>query len=197
MFDTVTGEQVLEWAGTFDEEITVYYGVAIADIYNGAVIVPETNNRCGGTVLELLKKAKYKKIYHTEYMQGHKKVKEIGWYTSSTDKKDMCLQFRNEFKNDMVLLHSLELLVEMSNFIDLNGKLGGASGKLDDRVMCCCINRKATSQTPALKKSLESGNLSTNIADMENVALVGLSTRFDIDGTRKFQSIRRYMNYGN
>jgi hypothetical protein len=152
VFDTYLREQVLEWGGIFDEEITAAYGVMIAKVYNNAVIVPEMNNKCGGLLWGKLEDTGYRHLYYRETVKGQKRSREPGWDTKVGVKKDVFGSFRIDFKNDVCLLHSIPLLEQMLSFMDVRGKLEAADGKKDDRVMTAGVGMKVISITPALRK---------------------------------------------
>ena len=152
VFDCVTCEQVCEWAGLFDEEVTASYAVMIAKVYNNAPLVIEMNNKCGGTVLNEVKRTGYTNIYHREYVSGNTRKREPGWDTKSGIKKDVCAQFRLDFKNGTCLIHSLSLLEEMMFFVDKQGKLEAAPGHLDDRISASTVAVKVIAITPAYRQ---------------------------------------------
>jgi len=152
VFDCFTCEQVCEWAGVFDEEMTASYAVMLAKVYHEAPIVIEMNNKCGGTVLNEVKRTGYTNLYHREYISGNTHKRELGWDTKSGIKKDVCAQFRLDFKNGTCLLHSTALLEEMMFFIDKQGKLEAAPGHLDDRISASTVAIKVISVTPAYRR---------------------------------------------
>jgi hypothetical protein len=152
VFDCMAKEQVLEWAGTFDEEITAAYAVMIAKVYNSALIAPEMNNQCGGTLWAELKKSGYTGLFFREVVRQNKITREPGWETKVSVKKDVCSQFRLDFKNGNCLLHSAALLEEMLYFMDVQGKLRAADNHLDDRVMSVAIGLKIIECTPTLTR---------------------------------------------
>jgi hypothetical protein len=195
VIDSITREQVLEWGGIFDEEITADYAVMIAKIYNNALICPEMNNKCGGALWVYLEKSSYKNLYYRETVKGNSRRREPGWDTKTGIKKDVLSQFRVDFKNRDCTIHSLALLEEMMFFMDLRGKLEAAEGHRDDRVMSYGVGLKVISITPKLNGS--SG-------DSSNVQLPGGYTQDDNPygrppprspntRTHNVSAIRRYM----
>ena len=155
VFDGKTNEQVLEWAGTYDEEMTADYAVMISTVYNKALICPELNNKCGGMVLSMLLDKAPRRIYHREIIKGNQRKREPGWDTKTGVKKDVFGQFRMDFKNWNCTLHSLELLQEMLFFMDKQGKLGAADNKRDDRVAASAVALKVISITSSIRENLE------------------------------------------
>lgn len=153
VFDCFSQEQVLEWGGVFDEEVTAQYAVMIGKTYNNALIVNEMNNKCGGLIWGYLEKLGYKNLFYRETVNNNKKRKEPGWDTKSGIKKEVCGQLKIDFKNGNCLIHSLFLLEEMLYFIDSQGKLEAAEGHTDDRVMSASVAMKVISITPDLKKT--------------------------------------------
>ena len=159
VFDCFSLEQVLEWGGTFDEEVTATKGVQIAKVYNNAIIAVEINNKCGGTVLMCIEGEGYKNMFYRETIVANKTKKELGWDTKSSSKKDVLNQLKLDFKNGLVLLHSLTLLEEMMFFLDAQGKLCAAGGHKDDRVMASAGAVRIIAITPSLRKSANTINL--------------------------------------
>jgi len=151
VFDGRTREQVLEWGGVFDEEMTADMAVIIAKIYNKAVIVPEINNKCGGTLLTLLLKSGYSNIYKREIIHGNTRKQEWGWDTKSGIKREVINQLKLDFKNGHCLLYSEKLLEEMLYYMDTQGKLGAADGHTDDRVQATAVALMVINITPSLR----------------------------------------------
>lgn len=156
VFDAYTKEQVAEWCGVFDEEITAMYAVWLAKMYGSAVIVPEMNNKCGGTLWEKLKDTGYNNLFYTETVKDSKRRKAEGWTTLPGMKHDVYSQFRLDFKNGICLIHSLKLLEEMLYFMDVQGKLGAADNHTDDCVSATAINIKVITITPSLRNRKDS-----------------------------------------
>jgi hypothetical protein len=152
VIDCFSQEQVCEWGGMFDEETTANFAIMIGKSYNNALIVNEMNNKCGGLVWGYLEKSGYKNLFYRETINTNKRHKEPGWDTKAGIKKEVCGQFRIDFKNGNCLIHSLDLLSEMMYFIDNQAKLGAAEGHKDDRVMSFSVGMKVIAITPALKK---------------------------------------------
>jgi len=153
VIDVDRKEEVLEWGGTFDEEMTANYAVRIAAIYNKGTIVPEMNNKCGGLLQANLAELGYRNIFHRESIGANKIKREFGWKTTVGNKKDTCGQLRQDFKNDMCLLHCRELLEEMLFFIDSNGRLLSVDGHNDDRIMTMSIGLKVLASTPTYQRT--------------------------------------------
>jgi len=151
VFDCVKREQCLEWCGQYDEEVTASYAVLIAKYFNMALIAPEMNNKCGGTLWGYIQGSRYRNVFYRDYIRGNKRERDPGWHTSIGTKKDTFNQMKLDFKNGDVLVHSVKLLEEMSYFIDAGGKLEAAEGHTDDRVSATAINLKIISITASLK----------------------------------------------
>jgi hypothetical protein len=183
VFDCFSQEQVCEWGGTFDEETTAHYALMIGKSYNNALIVNEMNNKCGGLTWGFLEKSGYKNLFYRESVNGNKRHKEPGWDTKSGIKKEVCGQFKIDFKNGNCLIHSIDLLQEMLYFIDSQAKLGAAEGHKDDRVMSASVALKVISITPNLKKQEK------KFDDYEDMAPGSYVSTL----TNKRDMIRRYM----
>ena len=155
VLDCFRREEVLQWGGIFDEEMTADYAVRIAKVYNDALIVPEMNNKCGGLLWGYLQKSKYRNFYYREAISGNKRKREPGWDTKSGIKKEVCGQLKLDFKNGDCLIHSLKTLEQMLYFVDKKGKLEAAVGHKDDAITCLSVGLKVISITPALRKRKE------------------------------------------
>jgi hypothetical protein len=150
VLDCAKYEQVAEWSGTFDEEMTALQAILLARYYNNATLVPEMNNRCGGLLQSNIEKVGYSYVYKRKKIVGNLVHHEYGWLTTVGNKADVCGQLKQDFKNGDILVHSLEALEEMLYFIDAKGKLSAASGHTDDRIMSLSIGAKVRSETPAI-----------------------------------------------
>lgn len=149
VFDAHRREQVLEWGGVYDEEVTALYATLIARVYNKALVVPEMCNRCGGTLEAELKKTGYRKFYYQQVIRNQQVDRKFGWETKNSNKRNVCTRLKLDFKNKDVLIHSLNALEEMLWFTDRNGKLGAAQGKRDDRVMSLAVGCEVIFNTTA------------------------------------------------
>jgi hypothetical protein len=154
VFDPYRMEQVAEWGGVFDEEMAATYAVMLAIFYNKAMIVPEMNNKCGGMLKANIEKSEYKNVYSRSKVVNQQVKREYGWMTTLGNKKDVCGQLRQDFKNGKCLLHSLHLLDEMMHYIDSKGKLMALAGHTDDRVMASSIASKVIAETPLYHEPL-------------------------------------------
>lgn len=165
VIDVDRKEEVLEWGGVFDEEMTANYAVRIALLYNKADIVPEMNNKCGGALEANLKILGYRNIFHRETILAQKINREFGWKTTRGNKNDVCSQLKQDFKNDVCTIHNLDLLEEMLFFVDAGGKLCSVDGHNDDRIMTMSIGLKVIASTPTyqMRKSKAVFGSTTNL----------------------------------
>ena len=180
VFDGRTREQCLEWGGVFDEEMTADMAVIIAKIYNNAVIVPEINNTCGGTLLTLLLKSKYPNLYKRDIIHGNTRKQDWGWDTKSGLKREVISKLKLDFKNGHCLLYSEKLLEEMLYYMDTNGKLGAAEGHTDDRVQATAVALMIISITPSLR-----GDVTAQLSLPDSVIGGSFGTSESID-TRRY-----------
>ena len=155
----------MEWGGVFDEEMTANYAVRMAILYNNADVVPEMNNKCGGSLEANLKILGYRNIFHRETILAQKISREFGWKTTKGNKNDICSQLKQDFKNDVCTIHNLDLLEEMLFFVDAGGKLCSVDGHNDDRIMTMCIGLKVIASTPTyqMRKSKAVFGSTTNL----------------------------------
>ena len=131
--------------------MTAVHAVMIARLYNSAMIIPEMNNKCGGMLKANLDGLNYRNIFYRQKASGQQINREYGWKTTVGNKKEVCGQFKQDFKNKDCVIHSLKLLEEMSFFIDSSGKLCASAGHTDDRVMSICVGLKVVANTPELR----------------------------------------------
>lgn len=188
VFDARRREQVAEWGGTFDEEMTALYAVMVARLFNNAIIVPEMNNRCGGLLQANLEKSGYRHVYHRQRVSSGQTVKrEFGWLTTRGNKSEVCGRLRQDFKNRDCLLHSIPLLEEMGFFIDTGKSMEASPGHRDDRVMCASVGLKMIESTPSYHQP-------KSRRDRVPLPTVpGSSFVRDRMKIRKEEAIRRYM----
>lgn len=152
VLDTYHREQVAEWCGVFDEEVTAHYAVMIAKMYGNADIIPEMNNRCGGILWEKLLATGYRRLFSRQTVLPSGQIKsEPGWRTTVGNKAEVMGQLKLDLKNGNIVIHSIPALEEMLFFIDNRGKLGASSGHTDDRVMALGVGDKVIEETPAYR----------------------------------------------
>jgi hypothetical protein len=145
-------EQVAEFAGVFDEEVTAKNAVLIAKLFNEALLVVEINNACGALVLQNVLEAKYRRLYRTQKTDRHQRYSaDPGWKTTKSNKHEVCGRLRQDFKRDDCIIYSVALLIEMMNFVEDRGKLQAAPKHTDDRVMSFSIGLEVINKTPALQ----------------------------------------------
>jgi hypothetical protein len=167
VFDPYRLEQVAEWGGLFDEEMAASYAVMIAVYYNKALLAPEMNNKCGGLLRANIEKAGYTHIYTRSKIANQQIKREYGWQTTVGNKKDVCGQLRQDFKNGKCLVHSIDLLNEMMHFIDSRGRLIALPGHTDDRVMAASIATKIVAETPVFHEPLNKKRVAHEMQVME------------------------------
>lgn len=151
VIDTYRKEQVMQWGGDFDEELTATYAVMLAQLYNNAIIIYDAANKCGGALQVYLEKSGYKHIFKRTIVSGNRTTKELGFEVRSGMKRDVYSQFKLDFKNGDCLIHSIATLNEMMFFVDKQGKLEAAEGHKDDRVSTMALGLKVISITPSMQ----------------------------------------------
>lgn len=150
IIDAYRREQVAQFAGVYDEEVTARYAVLACLLYNRALLVVETN-ACGPRVIECIKNYQYFNFYRRQTLsKGQIVSTQEGWKTTRGNKKEVCSHLKLDFKNDDCLIHSVESLMEMLSFVEERGKLKASPGKKDDRVMVLSIGLAVIHQTPGL-----------------------------------------------
>lgn len=152
VIDCFKREQVAEFAGLYDEEVTARFAVLLAKLYANAMIIVEMNNKCGGVVLEKIHShEKYHYLYRTQTLSKGQVIRsELGWRTTRGNKNEICAQLKLDFKNSVCQLHSRPLLLEMLHFVEEKGKLRAAAGHTDDRITAMSIGLTVIEKTPGL-----------------------------------------------
>lgn len=153
VFDCYGREQAAELAGVYDEEITARYAVLLARLYGDCMIAVEMNCKCGGAVLTYIKERyRYFNLYRRQIVSRSQTVtNDEGWRTTPGNKQSLCYVLKIHFKEGDCLLHSVNLLNEMANFIEEKGKLRAAVNHTDDRIMACAIALQIIDSTPGLR----------------------------------------------
>ena len=192
VFDPYRLEQVAEWGGVFDEEMAATYAVMIAIYFNKALIVPEMNNKCGGMLKANIDKAGYTNVYCRSKVVGNQVKREYGWQTTVGNKKDVCGQLRQDFKNGKALLHSLDLLDEMMHYIDSKGKLQALPGHTDDRVMASSIAVKVVAETPLFHEPLTKKRVEHDMQIMREYRNEMSTATSQFNPMSKDEALRRY-----
>jgi hypothetical protein len=152
VLDTFRREQVMEWGDVFDEDVTAIYAVMIAKLYNSAPIAFDRKNRCGALVERNLRDSGYRNIFYEQRIVNQIIKRQIGFEITRGNKKDICGQLKQDFKNGDCRIHSIEALGEMAYFIDNNGILGASSGHTDDKLMGLASGMKIIADTPEYRQ---------------------------------------------
>ena len=134
--------QVAEWCGIIDPVILGEKCIRLAQLYNDALISPETNNHGLTTLNEI--KEHYWNIYRWQYFDKFGKTysQRLGWNTNVATRPLLCDYASAAINADIIVLRSEALVDELMSFIKRPGILYGGSadnGSFDDRVMAFLI----------------------------------------------------------
>lgn len=142
-----TMEQVAEYAtNTIEPDILGYRVVDLAELYNKAFIVVESNNH-GPVTLQAIRETDYSEILlYNMNTQGvdfpeDTSLMRMGFRTTSKTKPIMIGKLRTALAHELII-HSSLLSDELSTFIEHDkGDLAAQAGCKDDRVMAlaCCV----------------------------------------------------------
>lgn len=113
--------------------------VDIAKSYNGAMIVPEINNKCGGEVIaELLNVKCYDNVYRQRDV-ATRAPSEWGWRTHRGNKNGMVQTAKRILEAGAFHTYDTELVGQLYNVVEDRGYYDAASGTFVDLAMCCFI----------------------------------------------------------
>lgn len=141
------------WDRRSGEEVAIYKGLLPPDIlavklnrwgreYNNALMVVEANNH-GLTVITLLKQLIYPSMYFRPTKLeslGSSSTDKMGWKTTSMTRPLLIDDFVKSIREEAVIIHSKELLDEMSVFVyDDAGNMVPQSGFHDDCIFAAGI----------------------------------------------------------
>lgn len=144
-----TLEQVAEWWGYLDPAMFAEDLNIIGKYYRNAMISVEINNH-GLTTVNKLKDLMYPNLYRWQYFDhvGSGVSKLLGWQTNMKSRPIM-IDVTSRYVNDEVLkLHSKELIEEMMNFIQRPGyREDIEEGMKDDRLFALMIALVTHTQT--------------------------------------------------
>jgi hypothetical protein len=121
----------------------------LAKFYNGAWLCIESNNH-GGTVIQVLKEIGYTNLYkrHAVDELSNKPTKKIGFLTTNQSKLMVTEKLKTAAKNGEVIIPDVELLKEMTKFVQTASKTGklvrreAISGGHDDLVMAASFTEE-------------------------------------------------------
>ena len=157
VLNAYTGEQVAEFANNYTPpDKLAQLAIEIGHYYNGALIVPESNNH-GHAVIQVLR-PRYFNLYRRESVDTltGQKNEIIGWNTSGMTKPLLVDNLEEAVREKQTVIHSEELLKEMKIFVqtDEANKQGyGAEGSgHDDRVIAYGLAIQGIRDTPRQKK---------------------------------------------
>lgn len=108
--------------------------------YNKALLVIEKASG-GHIILDRMRNTfKYMNIYkHIDYDQRGKKVKKIGWITSSKTKPILIQDFVECWENNEMFINSVSTLNEMKTYLYSDGTANGETGTHDDCVIASAL----------------------------------------------------------
>lgn len=130
--------QVAAWTGKIEPDMFGYLLIALGDMYNKAVIVPENNNM-GHTTVNTIRNEGYSRLYRerVEDKLVREFVTKYGWRTTRKSKMDMLNEFCRYFRDGETRIMDLDLANEMTFItreengdVNLNGR---------DRVVAACL----------------------------------------------------------
>lgn len=145
VIDAVTRNIVAELHGIIEPHPLAIMLVAIARMYNEAIIAPEAHG-AGTALVAVLKQSGYYKLYYKRKVGnfGFEVTPEIGWDTNVQTRPLLFAEAKRIFrerKGDKDFMPSQMLLEEIRMFVikDFTGRGAAAGNAHDDRVMAWAI----------------------------------------------------------
>lgn len=154
VFDKKNFEQVAEWHGKIPPDKFAYVLKLLAQYYNEALVVVESNDQ-GLVTLSYLKPIWYRIYYRREFDKRDNKItRQMGFRTTGKSKPILIGDFNKLFREEELILNSQETISEMSYYIeDKNGRLRASkssktkiartkeydSAYFDDRIIAACL----------------------------------------------------------
>lgn len=142
IFDRRTGEEVAFYRGHIAPD---KFGELLASMgvkYNNALMVVEVNNH-GLTTITILKQLMYPSMYFrpTKFeVMGTSYGDRLGWKTTKMTRDIMIDDMVQATRESELLIHSKEIIDEMTVFVyDNNNRSGAQNGFHDDAVMAVAI----------------------------------------------------------
>lgn len=145
--DILTRNVVAEVHGIIEPHPLAYMLVAIARMYNEAIIAPEAHG-AGTALVAVLKQSGYYKLYYKRKIGtwGFEVTTEVGWDTNVQTRPILFAEAKRIFrerKEDKDFIPSAELLNEIRMFVikDFTGRGAAHNSAHDDRVMAWAIGQ--------------------------------------------------------
>lgn len=126
--DTVTGEQVLEYASnTIAPGDFADLAIAVCKWLNDAFLIWETNGPGGAFSRQVIER-KYHNIYYRMVLSQKKRTrtKTVGWHTSNESKEVMFEALRSSIRSGKLVVRSHQLLTELGQYIRKEQKIFNA-----------------------------------------------------------------------
>jgi len=121
VFDKKNFEQVAEWHGKIPPDKFAYKLKTLAQYYNEAIVVVESNVQ-GLVTLTYLRPMWYRIYYRKEIDKRYNRTtKQMGFRTTGKSKPILLGDFNKLFREEELILNSKELLGEMSSYVEEEG----------------------------------------------------------------------------
>ncbi len=119
LFDFTTGEIVVTYANNeIAPDISAHEFARVGAEFGNCIYAPETNNKCGGTVITTLKQIDYPNIFMMESVGkiADKQTGKLGWETNSRTKYNMFHEFRTDYNDGLIKIPDKNVLREMKAY---------------------------------------------------------------------------------
>ena len=143
LYDFDIGEVVATYANnTIGPDLATFEFMRVGREYGNCLIIPETNNKCGGTAITTLKANNYPNVYQQKndsLIKG--RPTKHGWDTNSKTKYTAFFEFRRDYNDGLIKIHDKDLLKEMRAYSnnDLQEVQAGLVTKHFDLLMSAVI----------------------------------------------------------
>lgn len=115
LFDFTNGEVVATYAkNDISPDLAAHEFMRVGREFGNCLIVPETNNKCGGTAITTFRSNSYPNIYqqkNEKLIRG--KSTKWGWDTNSSTKYTAFYEFRSDYNDGLIKIRDADLLKEM------------------------------------------------------------------------------------
>lgn len=180
--DQQTGELVARIWGSIDPAEFARELYKLCSFFNKAWICLEINNH-GHLVSHVLKEMGYRNLYKRRVIDEltNKPTRKIGFQTSNENKLMITEKFKNSCRDGKTVIHDLELIKEMTAFIQVSSPNGrtvrrqARSNARDDLVMASslCDEMDSTREVSESAYTATSPLLEGNLVDPETGFIIG------------------------
>lgn len=151
VIERVSGEQVAEWHGHIDPDLLGDEAALLGRFYNGAWLIPESNNM-GAATVQRLRAIHYPRIYRRMTINKitNRRTVDYGWYTTAQSKPLAIAALGTVIREGAERIHSPNAIRECMTYVigDDGRSTNAQSGCYDDRVMSLALAYQGRNERP-------------------------------------------------